>query len=148
MTDDFLFEYNQFCESISEGSILYNLDKTNGWGDYLLVANKATVKIQDLTTYTMMLLGLEKKKDKFSLRNLRIKLTPDYVKNVPFLKQVGKCRFRLIPELLEVNVNQGLAVVYGSVNLNKFKQRLGIRKPVKRKYGKDGKLIIKKVEND
>lgn len=149
MNEEFDIEtYNQFCESVSEGNILYNIDSTNKWGDYLLVANKATVIIGELKTYTMMFLGLEKKKDKFSLRNLRIKFTPDYVKHIPFLKPVGNCRFRLLPELFDVNVNMGLATVYGRADLWKFRKNMSFRKPKVRKYGIDGKLIIKKVEND
>ena len=140
--------YNQFCENLSEGAILYNVDNTNSWGDYLLVANKTLIKIGEIKTFTLLLLGLSKIKEKFTLRNLRIKLTPDYAASIPFLKQVGQCHFRLIPEIKDINVNKGLAVVYGNVNLWKFKQKLSIRKPKVRKYGKDGKLIIKKIENE
>ena len=140
--------YNNFCKNLAEGYILYNVDSTNGWGEYFVVVNIATVRLQGLKTYTALLIGLKKEDGKFYPRNTRIKITPDYAKNVPFLKYVGRCRFKLIPELTDVEVNAGLVAVYGTVDLRKFNEWTPLRKPKKRKYGKDGKPIIRKVEND
>lgn len=139
--------YNIFCKELNEGDVLYNVDSTNGWGDYLLVANIATVKLFDKKTYTVMLLGLTKNSDGFKSRNVRIKLTPDYSSNVPFLKCVGHCDFRIEPVIKNIRVNIGLATSYGTVGLKKFKDKLDLKKPKVRKYGKDGKLILQKAEN-
>lgn len=142
-----LSEYNNFCSNLKEGYVLYNVDTTNSWGDYLLVSNITTVKIADFKTYTVLLLGLKKEQKNFIPRNIRIKLTPEYANNVPFLKYVGYCNYKLVPELDSVNINLGLATVYSTADLHKFATSLSIRKPRKHKYGKDGKLIIRKVNN-
>ena len=136
--------YNRFCKNLHEGYILYNIDTTNSWGDYLLVANIAKVRLGEQTTYTVMLLGLKKEKKNFVPRNIRIKLTPDCAKYIPFLKYVGKCHYRLIPDISDVEVNIGLAAVYGGVNLRKYTQKLSIRKPKKKGYWNDGRRIVKK----
>lgn len=141
-------EYNQFCSNLREGYVLYNIDTTNSWGDYLLVANISTIKIGEVKTYTVLLLGLRKDQSNFVPRNIRIKLTPEHAGNVPFLKYVGHCNFRLIPELEEVNINIGLATVYGTTDLHKFATNLSIRKPRKHKYANDGKLVIRNVKNE
>ena len=141
-------DYNRFCSNLKEGCILYNVDSTNSWGDYLLVVNISAVKIDSIKTYTVLLLGLKKDKDKWVSRNTRIKLIPEYAQNIPFLKYVGKCDFSLVPVLENVSVNIGLATVYGSINLHKFAQGLSIRKPKKRKFGVDGKPMVKKAENE
>lgn len=143
-----LSAYNDFCKSVSEGNILYNLDSTNGWGEYLMVTSKMTVKTCNIVTYTLLLIGLKKEKEKMLPTNQCIKLTPDYAGNIPFLKPVGYCKFRLIPDISSVNLNLGMAAIYGSVDLWKYKEKLSIRKPKARKYGKDGKPIIKKIGND
>lgn len=142
-----LQNYNEFFENLTEGTLLYNIDSTNQWGDYFLVANIATVKLQEQKTFTALLIGLKKEGNTLVPRNIRIKLTPDYAKNIPFLKKVGYCKFRLFPELEEINLNLGLATVYGNTDLWKFREKLSVRKPKTRKYGKDGKLIIKKAGN-
>lgn len=140
--------YNEFCRNLREGNILYNLDRTNSWGEYFLVANIATVKLMEYKTYTMLLIGLKKKDKEFVPRNIRIKITPDYASNIPFLKYVGHCNYMLVPEIKDISVNIGLVAVYGKADLRKYAQKLSIRKPKTRKYGKDGKLIIKKAENE
>lgn len=140
--------YNSFCSNLKEGYIIYNIDTTNSWGEYFLVANIATVRLKDTKTYTVMLLGLKKDNKTFIPRNFRIKLTPDYAANIPFLKYVGHCNYRIIPEIKDVELNLGLVTVYGSVDLWRYKEKLCIRKPKRRKYGKDGKLILKKSENE
>lgn len=143
-----LLEYNRFCHKLSEGCILYNMDSTNLWGEYLLVVNITTIKLWGQTSYTVLLIGLKKSEGSYTPYNMRIKLTPDYAKNIPFLKQVGKCRFSLIPVISDLNVDTGLITVYGDTNLRRYNSRVEVRKPKRRKYGKDGKLIIKKVENE
>lgn len=141
-------DYNKFCSNLKEGCILYNIDSTNNWGDYLLVVNISAVRVSEQKTYTVLLLGLRKEKDKLVSRNTRIKLIPDYAQNIPFLKPVGYCDFKLIPALDNVKLNIGLATVYGSMDLHKFARNLSIRKPKKRKFGVDGKPIVKKAENE
>jgi hypothetical protein len=140
--------YNDFCKNLKEGYILYNVDSTNSWGDYFLVVNVAKVCINKIMTYTALLLGLRKDKDKFVPRDSRIKLTPDCATNVPFLKYIGKCSYRLIPEIKDVEVNIGLAAVYGSTDIHKFASSLHLHKPRNRKYGNDGKPVVKKAGND
>ena len=142
-----LEEYNKFCNNLAEGCILYNIDSTNMWGDYFLVANISPVRIGEMKTYTALLLGLKKDKNRFLPVNRKIKLTPDCAGNVPFLKYVGRCKFSIIPELSEVEVNIGLATVYGQTDLRKFTEKLSIRKPKKKKYGRDGKLFVRKTGN-
>lgn len=139
--------YNRFCQNLSEGCILYNIDKTNSWGDYFLVANITTIEIEEQLTYSMLLLGLKKQDSIFVPRDVCIKLTPDCSCNIPFLKYVGRCNFTLVPELTDVSVNTALATIYSEVDLNKYARKLNIRKPKIRKYGKDGKLIIRKTGN-
>ena len=139
--------YNQFCSNLCEGFILYNIDSTNLWGDYLLVADIIPVRVGGCKTYTVLLLGLKKEEGQFKSRNLRLKLTPEYAKHVPFLKYVGKCNFNLLPEMKDVSVNTGLVTVYGQTDLHKFATNLSIRKPKRHKYGKDGKPIIKPTSN-
>ena len=70
-------EYNTFCNSIKVGSILYNINSTNYWGEYLLVADKVAIKIDNLKTYTILLLGLSKEGSNYKPRELSITLTPD-----------------------------------------------------------------------
>lgn len=139
--------YNDFCRNITEGSILYNVDSTNMWGDYLLVVNKQLIRVGNAKTYSLLLLGLKKENGQYKHRNLRISLTPDYANRIPFLKYVGNCKFELLPILNEVNVHIGLVSVYSTVDLHKYTQQLSVRKPQKKKYGKDGKPIIKKCNN-
>ena len=139
--------YNEFCKTQVEGNILYNIDKTNNWGEYLLIVNIATVRVGEIKTYSMLLIGLQKEGKEFKPKNLRIKLTPDYCSNIPFLKYVGHCNFKLVPTLEDVDVNIGLAAVYGTTDLWKYKEKLSIRKPKTRKYDKEGKLVIKKTGN-
>ena len=140
--------YNEFCEGIHEGDILYNVNKTNNWGEYFLVVNIATVRIGEYKTYTALLLGLRKEKSKLVPRNARVKLTPDSSDNVPYLKCVGKCKFTLVPTIEETDLNLGLATVYGNADLWKFSKNLSVRKPRKKKYGNDGKPIVRKAGSD
>lgn len=140
--------YNSFCKSLEEGSILYNMDKGNGWGEYLLVVNKSTLHVNNIRTYCLILLGLKKEEGVYKPRNLKISFTPDYAESVPFLKYVGYCKFELWAVIKETDVNVGLVASYGSTDLHKYTQKLSIRKPQKRKYDKYGNLIIKKLNND
>ena len=128
--------------------VLYNIDPTNLWGDYLLVVNVTTVRIYEHKTYTVLLLGLKKENKEFTPRNLKIKMTPEYAKNIPFLKYVGHCNFFLNPILENIEINIALTAIYSSTDLRKFNSAVDLRKPRKRKYDKDGKLVIKKAENE
>lgn len=138
-----LSDYNTFCHNLKEGCILYNVDSTNAWGNYLLVAN--IIPVND--TYTVLLIGLKKEDGKFKTRDVRINLTPDYAKNIPFLKYVGLCEFQLIPALSKINVNQALITVYGSTDLRKFNKKADLRKPRVRRYDKSGTPVIKTTKN-
>lgn len=145
---EILEEYNRFCKDMHEGNILYNVDKTNSWGEYLLIVNIATVIYNGVKTYSMLLLGLKKKGKEFLSRNIKIKITPDFARNIPFLKYVGHCTFNLVPQLKEVNVNLGLATIYGEIDLKKYVQKLTTRKPKQRKYSADGSPIVKRTDNE
>lgn len=143
-----LGSYNGFCKSLVEGNILYNLDSTNLWGEYLLVANISTVNTEKEKTYAVLLLGLKKEKDSLLPTGTCIKLTPDYSNNIPFLKPVGYCKFQLVPNITTLNLNVGMAAIYGSIDLWKYRRKLDIHKPRKSKYDKDGKLVIKNAGNN
>lgn len=136
-------DYNRFCGNLHEGYVLYNIDSTNSWGDYLLVANIAKVVLGEHKTYTVMLLGLRKEGSRFLPRNTRIKLTPEYARNIPFLKYVGKCSYSLVPDLSNVEVNIGLAAVYGETDLRKYARKLSVRKPKRKGYWNDGRRIVR-----
>lgn len=138
-----LDDYNTFCRNLKEGCILYNVDSTNAWGNYLLVANIIPID----NTYTVLLIGLKKEDGKFKTRDIKINLTPDYAKNTPFLKYVGLCEFQLIPVLSKINVNQALVTVYGSTDLRKFNKKADLRKPRVRRYDKAGTPVIKTTKN-
>ena len=56
-----LSEYNGFCKDLRAGNILYNIDSTNMWGEYLLVAHVTSVMVGDKKTYTALLICMEKK---------------------------------------------------------------------------------------
>ena len=142
-----LNNYNRFCSNLTEGSILYNLDFTNLWGEYLLVVDITAVKIEGHKTYTVLLLGLKKDGGNLIPRNLRIKMTPEYVCHIPFLKYVGRCIYNLKPEISDVKINTGLIAVLGQTNLHKYATILSVSKPRKHKYGKDGKPIIKSTSS-
>ena len=139
--------YNKFCKELKAGNILYNLNPLNLWGDYLLVAHVAHVKFGDTDTYTALLIGVKKEDGKYIPRNLYISLTPDKMEHVPFLKYVGYAKFTLLPVFGNIDVNVGLVTVYSQTDLHKFASELSIRKPRTHKYGKDGKLVIKKTNN-
>ena len=142
-----LSEYNSFCKELRAGSILYNIDSTNLWGEYLLVAHTTKVRVGNALTYTVLLIALKKEKGQYIPLNLCISLTPDSAKNIPFLKQVGYCRFKLIPDFDSIDVNTGLVAIYSQTNLHKFAQNLSVRKPKSRKYNKDGNLVVRKTGN-
>ena len=140
-------EYNEFCKELKAGHILYNINNMNLWGDYLLVANVAHIRVGNADTYTVMLIGMKKEEGKYIPRNFCVSLTPDNMEQVPFLKHVGYGKFTLVPVFQEINVNVGLVTVYSQVDLHKFVSKLSIRKPRTHKYGKDGKPVIKKIGN-
>lgn len=139
--------YNAFCKSIQKGNILYNLDSTNLWGDYLLVTNIATVKVSNIKTYTVFLIGLKKENGEYIPRDLSISLTPSNRGNIPFLKPVGFCKFKLHPTFSKVNIDVGLTTIYGNTDLHKYLTKHDIRKPKVSKYDTNGELIIKSLNN-
>ncbi len=140
-------EYNGFCRELRMGSILYNINSMNRWGEYLLVAHVTHIRTSDIDTYTVLLLGLKKSEGKYIPRNFCISLTPDNMEQIPFLKHVGYGKFTLVPVFDKIKVDVGLAAVYSQTDLHKFVSKLSIRKPRTHKYGKDGKSVIKKSGN-
>jgi hypothetical protein len=141
--DKNLEKFNLFCKNISEGVVLYNLNTTNHWGELLLVASICPITVHNTKTYTVLLVGVKREEGNLTIRNTRIKFTPDYADSIPFLKYVGHCKFSLLPKITETKLNMGLMVTYGSVDLWKYRKKLSIRKPKKRKYGNDGEPIVK-----
>ena len=139
--------YNSFCKELMEGNILYNIDSTSQWGEYLLVANITPVEVGNIKTYTVLLIGLRKEDGKYIPINTRVSLNPKYTECIPFLKPIGYCRFTLLPTIEEVNVHTGLAAIYGSTDLHKYTTNLSIRKPRHGRYDKDGKPVLKKPGN-
>ncbi len=142
-----LDEYNTFCKDLMEGNVLYNMDNSNLWAEYLLVANITSVRVGNAKTYTVLLLGLKKQEGKYVPINQRISLTPDLARYIPFLKVVGYSKYKLIPEMTGLEINVGLVTVYGQADLHKFATKLSIKKPRHSKYDKDGKPVIKKNGN-
>ena len=139
--------YNSFCKEVKEGSIIYNIDNTNDWGEYFLVANKVVLRIAGIKTYSLLLLGLQKSEGKYKPRDLRINLTPEHAKNIPFLKYVGYANFELLPVIHNAIVNSGLIATFSEGDLHKYAKKFNIRKPQSSKYGKDGYPITKKLNN-
>lgn len=139
MNNDSLEKYNAFCKNLLEGYILYNIDSTNSWGEYLLVAEKFNIKIGEEKTYAFLLFGMRRKENKFVFSDIRVKLTPDCAQNIPFLKYIGRCKCNTFPNMSELKVNMGLAVAYSNTDLHKYAEKLSIRKPKTKRYDNDGK---------
>lgn len=135
--------YNKFCSNLTEGSVLYNVDSTNCWGNYLLVANISKVKVGNTSTFTVLMLGLNKIANKFLPRNFKIRFTPAYMKSIPFLKYVGRCKFSLTPVLENIKINTGLVAIYGQTDLHRYSHHADVRKPKNSKYDKEGNSINK-----
>ena len=135
-------EYNEFCRKLRKGVILYNINPSNFFGEYLLVAHITHVVIDSSDTYTVLLLGMKRQDGKYIPTNSQTSLTPENMEQISFLKHVGCSKFTLVPVFDEINVNLGLITVYSQTDLHKFTSKLSIRKPRARKYGKDGKLIV------
>lgn len=142
-----LTKYNAFCKELRAGTVLYNTNSTNLWGDYLLVVNVVRVRVDEVYTYTALLLGLKKEEGKYAPRNLCVSLTPENKEQIPFLKYVGHCKFTLAPIIEEMKVDTGLVAIYSQIDLHKFTSKFSVRKPRTHKYGKDGKPVIKKIGN-
>jgi len=141
--------FNEFCAALNEGDILYNIDASNLWGEYLLVANIASISVFNKPSFAVLLLGVKKVEQEYVPYNLRISLTPDCAGNVAFLKYIGHCSFKLLPEMNNINISTGLVAIYSNVSLKKYtEQNLTIRKAKKRKYAMDGKLVLRKLNND
>lgn len=140
-------KYNEFCRSVNEGDILYNIDSTNCWGDYLLVAAKAPIKVRNAKSWFILLLGLDLKDDKLITTSVRINLTPDEMQSTYYLKYVGYCKYSLTPTIYNSTIVEALKNTYKNIDLWKYSKKLHLRKPKKRKYGRDGKPIINNNNN-
>lgn len=142
-----LEEYNTFCRNLKEGNILYNIDTTNLWGEYLLVINKIAVRVNGTKTYTILLAGLKKENEQYKPKDIMVVLTPDHASSIPFLKYVGYCKFKLLPVIEKADVNVGLVAAYSEADLRKYAYSINMRKPQKARYGNDGNPVIKKMNN-
>lgn len=140
-------QYSDFCRMLKEGDILYNVNKTTKWGDYFLVAAKISTIVNKTEFFSILLLGLKNDSRSLVFAGTRVDLTPQKASFVPYLKVIGNSKFSLYPLIEEYNVNNGLAVVYKNTDLWKFSSRIPVRKPRVRKYGEDGKPIVKPTNN-
>lgn len=139
--------YNSFCKNIVEGDILYNLNYTNLWAEYLLVVSIITVTLNNTKTYTVLLLGMKKNGDTFEFLNQNIRLSPDNADNIHYLKPVGYCKYTLSTVISSCTINKGMETIYKNTDLWQFKEKIAVRKPRKKKYGNDGKPIIRSNNN-
>ena len=139
--------FNNFCENLSEGDILYNLDYTNKWGEYLLVLSKATIKMKDCKTYYVLLTGLKKKDGRFIPANTRINLTPKMADSTYFLKPIGSCEYSILPIIENVFINKGLIAMYENTDLKEYSAKAHVRKPKVRKYGEDNKPVVRDIND-
>lgn len=140
-----LEEYNKFCKGLKEGDVLYNINKTNRWGEYLLVANITRIAIDNFHTYTILFLVLKRERKDFVFCNLKIRFNPEHAGNISYFKYIGHINFRLVPVFDDINVNMGLVTVYSNTDLRRYSKGLKIRKPVNRKYSKGGDFVIDKT---
>lgn len=140
-------EYNEFCKELQEGDILYNLDYTNKWGKYLLVMCKAYIRTDKVSTYCILLTGLERDADEMKPTNKRIHFTPSMAQYVPFLKHVGHCDFFFTVNTDVKNFSERLAEKYDTSDIWEYSKKIHIRKPKKRKYDADSTLIVKDTVN-
>lgn len=142
-----LAEYNNFCQNLVDGTVLYNIDSTNPLGEYLLVIKVLPVSIKDTCAFTVFLMGLKKQEGKYIPTTLQYTLTPSDAKYVPFLKSVGYCTFDLFPTINEIKVNVGLVTVFGSTDLRKFTKKTSNRKPRQVKYKKEKKKFTINIKD-
>ena len=143
-----LAEFNKFCKNLNEGDILYNLGNTNNWGEYLLVAAKATVRFVGQKSYFIFLLGLKKYNGTYASNNVRINFSFDKMSNMPFLKPIGFCKYSIIPSFNSINISSGLVVMYSNVDLKKYISNHHIKKPKTGKYDTNGEKVIKQLNNE
>ena len=135
--------YNGFCSILSEGDLLVNMNKSNGWGEYLIVALKATFIVANQDSYFCLLMGAKVDKNNVSTTGYHIYFTPDKASMVPFLRKVGHCDFELTPVIKGSTVNKGLIAMYSSVNAWNYSKVSGYRKPKTGKYDTDGKPVVR-----
>lgn len=140
-----LAEFNRFCKNLHEGDILYNINSTNLWGEYLLVAAKATVRFVGQKSYFIFLLGLKKCGNTFTSNNVRINFSFDKMGNLPFLKPVGFCRYSITPSFGDTAINNGLVVMYSNVDLQKYTRKHHLKKSKRRKYDVNGEKVIQQL---
>lgn len=140
---DKLAEYNNFCSSLKEGDILYNLNTSNRWGSLFLVSAKITISTENADTFALLLLSLKLENDYLHTDGKRIDITPQMVYSVPFLKVVGHCEYSLIPDIDKCKINKGLLTAFQNTDI----RNMGYRKPKISKYGDDGNPIIKSTNN-
>ena len=139
--------FTAFCRERHEGEILYNLDSTNLWGEYLLIVSKIKFKVNGTTTYCLILHSVTLKDHTLIPLNRRIDFSSEMANSVPFLKPVGFCKFELNPHFTKVDINLPLIVTYKNQDIWDYTKRSKTPKPKKRTYGIDGLKIIKPTDN-
>lgn len=139
-------KFNTFCSDLRVGDVIYNIDNTNLWGDFLVVAVKAPIRYLSIKTWYILLLGVDRKEEGFESNNVRIDLTVNKAGNVDFLKVIGRCKIKLIPQIENQNIHNGLLVTYKDVGLRKYSERSKLRKPKYKKYDKNGELIVRTLD--
>lgn len=134
-----LSSYNAFCSTLHEGDILKNLNTSNGWGEFLLVAGKSMVS----DTYSVLLMGLERNEGVFMGNGNSIYLNPDKLEHTSYLRYVGAGKFSFRPVVYDVKLDERLMNVCGRLNVRKVG-----RKPRTKKYDSAGNPIIKRTNNN
>lgn len=138
--------FNEYCKTLHEGDILYNIDSTNLWGEYLIVLVKHQVRTENGSTWFVMLSGARREKDSFRPTSLKVYLSPDKIGSCEYLKYIGHCKVTVTPEFGMGVVNKGLVAVYKGTDLWRYSRNTHCRKVRNRKYDDRGNPI--KREDD
>ena len=146
-SDSIIEDYNNFCKECKEGDILYNIDKDNDWGEYLMVASKSIIEIGEQRTWMVVLLAMQYTDNTFSATGTHINLSPDKAAWIHYLKKVATCKFVLNPQLSSIKVNRGLLIILKDQKAWKYARQQKISRPKKRTYDVDGMKIVKKTGN-
>lgn len=139
-----LVEFNEFCKQLHTGDLIYNINSSNAWGEYLMVATKANIIIGKEKSYYIMFFGLRKDGEAFSFNDKKIDFTLNLDGEIPFLKVVGKCEFELKPAIIRAFSRKELIAIYKGMDLRKYTKTANVRKARYKKYA-DGTTVIKKI---
>lgn len=144
-SEESLAQYNQFCKSIKEGNILYNRNNSSTIGELFLVAAKITVILNNIETYTVLLIGVREVGGKLVLNNQRIDLTPQKEFISSMLRPVGYCNYDYVSEITEYKLYRGSIAAYRDTDVKKFYSNSF--KTQSRRYGDDGYPLVKPLIN-